>query len=217
MTVEIRQADDGALAIKGAGDPIELWLATRAFFLARRPVQVGPLGKYPATTNRDVRQLAAVWRRVFKQIWRDDIGPFDDKKAIWLQHQREIDQHLAGADDAQPFAENARFWFAWTRKPATWLAVMRDQPSRWDMVVDAAKQTVVHFPEALAARAEDAASAAASAAYRAGEVVAAPVRGVAAGLFGKLGTPLLVAAMVIGGLVIVPRLWPGSATKAGAS
>ena len=41
MTVDIRQADDGTLSITGIGDPTELWLATRAFFLARRPALRG--------------------------------------------------------------------------------------------------------------------------------------------------------------------------------
>ncbi|MBK9032134.1 MAG: hypothetical protein IPL61_12580 [Myxococcales bacterium] len=219
MTLDVRQADDGRLTITGIGDPIELWRATRRFFLARRPVQESPLGSYPATTNRDVRQLAAIWRRVFKQIWRDDLEALDDKKAIWTQIQRDLDARLVDADDAQAFADNERFWFAWTRKPAVWMSVMRDQPSRWDLVVDAAKQTIVHFPEALAARASDAADVVATVAYRTGEVVAAPVRGIAAGLFGRLAVPLLVAAAVVGGVVIVPRIWPRPAKpdEAGAS
>lgn len=208
MTVDIRQADDGTLSITGIGDPTELWLATRAFFLARRPALRGTLGAYPATTNRDVRQLSEVWRRVFKKIWRSDLEPWNDKKAIWDSNQREIDRLLFASDDAAPFAANERFWFAWTRKPSTWLAVMRREPSRWDTIVGALKDTVVHLPEALADRASEVADAAATVGYRAGEVVAAPVRGVARGLFGKLATPLLVAAIVVGGIVIIPRVWP---------
>jgi hypothetical protein len=218
VSLAIRLAENGTLTISGVGDPIELWRATRDFYLARRPVRREPRGRYPETTNRDVRQLAEVWRRVFKQIWRDDLEPFAGRDQIWAKHQRAIDRLLFASFDDERFADNPSFWFTWTRKPSVWLSVMRDQPSRWDLVVDAATQTITHLPEALADRASDVASAAATVGYRAGQIVAAPVRGAASGLFGKLATPLLIAAVVVGGVVLVPRLWPkGQAEKASVS
>lgn len=210
MSLAIDLADDGKLTITGIGDPIELWRETRKFFLARRPVRRGARGAFPETTNRDVRQLAEVWRRVFKKLWRGDLELPIASKERWDADQRTIDRHLFASFDHEPFAANEAFWFTWTSKPSIWLSVMRDQPSRWDTVVDAAKQTVVHLPEALADRASDVASAAATVGYRAGQIVAAPVRGAAAGLFGRLATPLLIAAAVVGGVVLVPRLWPKS-------
>lgn len=218
MSLAIDLAADGKLTISGIGDPIELWRETRRFFLARRPALRGARGPYPETTNRDVRQLAEVWRRVFKQLWRGDLELPIASKERWDADQRTIDRHLFASFDHEPFAANEAFWLTWTSKPAIWLSVMRDQPSRWDTVVDAAKQTIVHLPEALADRAGDVASAAATVGYRAGQIVAAPVRGAASGLFGKLATPLLIAAAVVGGVVLVPRLWPKDhATRGGAS
>lgn len=216
MTVAIRQGDDGKLSITGVGDPIELWLASRAFFLGRRPELRGHLGKYPATTNGDVRQLAEVWRRVVKQIYRGDLGSLSDRKATWDAQQPTIDRLLFAADDHETFPENEQFWFKWTRRHTGWLAAMRGQPSRWDIVVDALKHTVTTLPEAFADRAGDAASAATAVGSRVGEIVAAPVRGVARGLFGSLATPILIAAFVVGGVIIIPRVWP-KARPEGAS
>ena len=63
------------------------------------------------------------------------------------------------------------------------------------------------------------AAAAASVGYKVGEVVSAPVRGAASGVFRRLGTPLLIGAAVIGGVLLVPRLWPArrAAPAGGAS
>ena len=96
-------------------------------------------------------------------------------------------------------------------------------PSKWDMVADAALATAKDLPgdlaAALATGASTVADATASAAYAAGKVVVAPARGVFSGLFGKLGTPLLIGAVVVGGIVLVPRLLPrrASASSGGAS
>lgn len=217
MTVDITMTDKGALSVKGVGDPIELWSAMRNFFITRRPELRGTLAgsvgrKYPATTNGDVRQLAEVWRRVVRKIYRSDLGPLSDRKAKWDAQQTKIDRLLFAAFDDETFPENELFWLDWTYSHTGWLSAMRDQPSRWDLVVDALKHTVTSLPEALADRASGAAEAAASAAatvgLRAGEIAAAPARGIARGLFGSLATPLLIGAIVVGGIVIIPRVWP---------
>lgn len=213
MTVAITLADNGALSVKGIGDPIELWSALRNFFITQRPELRGTLPgkegrKYPATTNGDVRQIAAVWRRVVGKIYRGDLGPLSDRKAKWDAEQNKIDRLLFAAFDAETFPENERFWLEWTYNHTGWLSAMRDQPSRWDLVVDALKHTVTSMPGALADRASDVAGAAATVGARAGEIVAAPARGLARGLFGSLATPLLIGAIVVGGIVIIPRVWP---------
>lgn len=217
MSVAIHLADDGKLTITGIDDPIALWSAMRRYFLTRRPelrsTSVASAGrKYPATTNGDVRQLAEVWRRVVRKIYRSDLGPLSDRKAKWDAEQNKIDRLLFAANDAETFPENERFWLEWTYNHTGWLAAMRGQPSRWDLVVDALKHTVTSLPEALVDGASDAASAAATtaatAAFRAGQVAAAPARGLFGGLFGSLATPLLIGAIVVGGIVIIPRVWP---------
>lgn len=208
LSIDLR--DDGTLRITEIGDPLDLWEATRRFFNARRPVKTGARGfAYPETTNGEVRQLADVWSRVHGRLWRGDLARARQHRDEWRDARSAIEVATAGADPAATFTRNEELWLRWTKRQAIYLSAVRDMPSRWDMVVDAVKASVQRLPETLATSAEAAADASVTVAGKAGELATAPVRGVFRGLFGPLGTPLLIGAAIAGGIVVVPRLVAG--------
>ena len=222
--LDVELAGDGTLKVRAITDPLDLWQATRRFFSERRPVKVGRRGfRYPETTNGEVRQLGQVWGRVHSKIWRGDLSRADQSLGRWKAARSAIETATAGADAGATFARNEEFWLDWTKWQAIYLSAVREMPSKWDMVADAALATAKDLPgdlaAALATGASTVADATASAAYAAGKIAAAPARGVFSGLFGKLGTPLLIGAVVVGGIVLVPRLLPSraSASSGGAS
>ncbi len=205
----IELSDDGKLHIKDIADPLDLWEATRRFFKEKRKVLTSTTRQgwtYPETTNGDVRQLAEVWTRVHGKIWRSDLVRAKQHKDAWNEAKSQIEIATAGADLAAPFIHNELFWLRWTKRQGIYLSAVRDMPSKWEMVVDSVKDSVTRLPETLATGAEAVADASASVAKKAGEVASAPVRGLFGGLFGKLGTPLLIGAAVVGGVIVVPKL-----------
>ena len=222
--LDLELAGDGTLKVRAITDPLEFWQATRRFFNERRPVKLGRYDfRYPETTNGEVRQLGQVWARVHSKIWRGDLSRADQSLRRWKDARSAIEIATAGADAGATFARNEEFWLDWTKWQAIYLSAVRGMPSKWDRIADAAWATAKDLPGDLAAKLASGASAVAdataSAAYTAGKVVAAPARGLFSGLFGKLGTPLLVGAAVVGGIVLVPRLMPGRtpAPNGGAS
>lgn len=216
LTIELN--NDGKLSIKNVGDPLDLWLATRRFFKERRTVKSGTGNStYPETTNRDVRQLADVWTGIHNRLWRDDLFGAAQHKESWKAARSAIDVAAAGADPSAIFLHNEDFWLRWTKGQAIHLSVARDMPTKWEMVVDSVKEAVVALPENLGRGATAVAEVTASVATKAGEVAAAPVRGVFSGLFGNLGKPLLIGAAIVGGIAVLPRLVAPARPQRGAS
>ena len=215
--LDLDLAGDGKLRVSEIGDPLELWQATRRFFSERRPVKIGRYDfRYPETTNGEVRQLGQVWNRVHAKLWRGDLSRADQSRSRWKAAFSKLQIATAGADPNATFGDNEAFWLDWTKWQAIYLSAVRGMPSKWDMVAEAALATAKDLPgdlaKALSSGAEAAADATASVAKTAGKIVAAPARGLFSGLFGDLGTPLLIGAAVVGGIVLVPRLWPRSAS-----
>ena len=208
MTIALSLGPDGALGVTGAADPIELWGATRRFFLERRPGRREGAWAYPETTNLDVFHLARLWRAQLRAHWRGDIAARRGQRSRdeWAAELYAVDLALLGAPPAAPYRDNARFWLKLTKPLSTELSIMRDQPSQREVVIGAIKHTVATLPGKLIEGAGDLADGAAGALETAGGVVAAPVRGLFRGLFGDLGRPLLIGAAVVGAVVIVPRL-----------
>lgn len=221
MTVRnlaIDLADDGTLRIQDIADPLDLWEATRRFFKERRPSSTGAGGwTFPETTNADVRQLAQVWDRVDARLWRADLARAHQHRDEWREARSTIERATAGADLAARFVDNERFWLRWTKRQAIYLSAVRDMPSRWDLVAGSVRDSVKRLPDTLATSASAVADTTGAVARKAGEVASAPVRGLFGGMLGKLGTPLLVGAAVVGGILVLPRLVGRGASSAATS
>ncbi len=214
LGIELR---DGKLRITDIADPLDLWEATRRFFKERRPVKTGARNfTYPETTNGEVRQLADVWSRVHGRLMRDDLVRARQHRDEWREARSAVEIATAGAAPAATFSRNEEFWLRWTKRQAIYLSAVRDMPTRWDMVVESVKDSVKNLPANVVSGAEAVVDASAVVAGKAGEIATAPVRGAFRGLFGPVGTPLLVGAAIIGGIVVVPKLFPARKSTAPA-
>jgi hypothetical protein len=208
VTLAISLGPDGALGVTGATDPVELWGATRRFFIERRPQRRDGAWTYPETTNLDVYHLVRLWRAQLRAHWRSDIASRRGQRSRedWTTALYAVDLALLGAAPAAAYRDNRGFWLKLTKPLSTELSIMRDQPSQREVVIGAIKHTVATLPGKLLEGAGDLAGGAADALETAGGVVAAPVRGLFRGLFGDLGRPLLIGAAVVGAVIVVPRL-----------
>lgn len=201
---------DGLIVVENVDDPMAFWEASRAFFLARRPVMTNARKfRYPATTNDDVRQLVTHWNTLHLLRWRADVLD-EERRARWRKAYALVLELTSGAPPSATFARNEDFWLVWTKQEAIWLSVAMNVPTRREQIIDAIGNTVADLPgdvaNLVAGAAGGAADVVAAAGNKAGKIVAAPVHGLFSGLFGAWGRPLLVGALVVGGVIVVPRL-----------
>jgi len=203
LSMELR--GDGTLVVKNIADPMDFYLASIRLFRERRPVKKVPRGKYPETSNGEVRQLAKIWSRLAGQ-GRRDFAEVEQRREDWKVALAQIAAATTFTDPDLPFPHNEEFWLRWTRRLAIWLGAAQAMPSKREMIVDSVKESISHLPENLGKGASAVADAGASIARKAGEVAAAPLRGLFGGLFGPFGTPLLIGAIVVGGILVVPKL-----------
>lgn len=211
--LSMEQRADGTLVIKNIADPMDFYIASSQFFRERRPVKQVPRGKYPETTNGEVRQLAKEWSRLAGQ-GRRDFAEVEQRREDWKVALAQIAAATTFTDPDLTFPHNEEFWMRWTKRLAIWLGAARAMPSKREMIVDSVKESIKHLPENLGKGATAVAEAGAAVARKAGEVAAAPVRGLFGGLFGKFGTPLLIGAIVVAGIIVVPKLLPKRAQTA---
>lgn len=199
--------DAGKLQTTADINPRDLWLELLRFFRQVRPVKASARWEttYPETTNDDVRQLAAMWTTEHEQRFSGD--PTEKERgAPWRKALVEIDAALVGADPKVAFRRNEEFWFEWSLRHAAQLSVMHGG-TRAELMRAAIADHIQALPDRLTRGAKNIASALPKVAALPGNVIGSSVRGIFDGLFGGLGVPLLIgAAVVVGGVVIIPRL-----------
>lgn len=210
MTVGLALDANGALQVRDASDPVELWTATRRFYLARRSETPGgdlSTTSYPETTNRDAHELLQLWHRQLRTYWRADLAPTMSgrSRADWTAELHALDLAVFGKPPTDTYRHNAKLWKL-TKGLSVALSVMRDQPSLGELRRAALKHAIRSIPSGVARLLDDVADGVSTVAEKAGGVVASPVRGLFGGLFGDLGRPLLIGAAVIGAAIVVPRL-----------
>lgn len=161
--------------------------------LAPEPGMSGPKAKTPRTTNADVIALADYWS---KQL--ADVKEIFGHKGVverWKAARADVDALARTGDPNAMYPKNNGFWRA-LKSTAIHVAVADEAPSKWDMAMDAVKESVQALPERIktgASKAADAlGDATAEVAHGAGKVVG--------GLFSGLGltTPLVIGAGLVG-------------------
>jgi hypothetical protein len=132
---------DGAIAVDGRGDGLDLWNALRRYYLARYPSGVGVGGlRYPETTNGDVRAVIAILTR---QLGRTstNVAGYDDEARRWGAVAKRANVAMRGAADGDRFADNLQFWTREARRLAVYLAVAPNLPTRDELLGDFAQLT----------------------------------------------------------------------------
>ena len=151
----------------------------------------------PRTTNADVLQLATYWTNQLGAV-RHTLG-HDSVLAKWRAALADVDALAKPGRPAAVYPKNNELWREMWHV-AVQVAVSDEAPTRWDMVVDSVKDSVVHLPATISEVAGKGAELVEGAAHAVGEVASEVGRG----LFSGVGAPVLIGAGLIG-LYMVSR------------
>jgi len=149
----------------------------------------------PRTTNADVVALADYWTKQLADV--KDIMGTDAVTASWRAATADVDQAARRPDPNAVYAKNNAFWRAMSQT-AIHVAVADEAPSKWDLVKESVKDSIVHLPDTIRTVASKSAEVIADTAHAAGKVVNEAGKG----LFSGVGTPLLIGAGVLGAVVL---------------
>lgn len=149
----------------------------------------------PRTTNADVVALADYWTKQLDDV--KSVMGTDGVTATWRAATADVDQLARRADPNTVYTKNNAFWRAMSQT-AIHVAVADEAPSKWDLVKESVKDSIVHLPATLGAVASKSAEVIADTAHAAGKVVNEAGKG----LFSGVGTPLLIGAGVLGAVLL---------------
>lgn len=168
------------------------------------PGMFGTKAKTPRTTNADVIALADYWSKQLADA--KEIFGHKGVEDRWRAARGEVDAIARKGDPNAVYPKNNGFWRT-LKDTAIHVAVADEAPSKWDMAMDAIKDSV----KALPGRIKSGASKAVDALGDATAEVAHGAGKVASGFFSGLGltTPLVIGAGLIG-LYFVTRNRGGS-------
>lgn len=208
--IAVARRDDVARPIRGAKDdgPFahfdektydDLWRAQRDFLAQKRgfdqpdpPPGMGLRGlKIPRTTNADVLQLAAYWGNELAKA--KQVMGYQGAVEKWRAVMVDIDRYAKTGKPDDVYPKNNELWHVLS-DVSIQIAIGDEAPSKFDMAVDSLKYSVTHLPETLSHAASKGVDLVASAAHAAGHVVNEAGKG----LFGGLGTPLLIGGGLLG-------------------
>jgi hypothetical protein len=202
--------DDAARSIRGAKDDSpfahfdektydDLWRAQRDFLAQKRgfdqpdpPPGMGVRGlKIPRTTNADVLQLAAYWGNELAKA--KQVMGYQGAVEKWRSVMADVDRYAKTGKPDDVYPKNNELWHVLS-DVSIQIAIGDEAPRKWDMAVDSLKYSVTHLPDTLSHAASKGVELVAGAAHAAGHVVNEAGKG----LFGGLGTPLLIGGGLLG-------------------
>jgi hypothetical protein len=161
------------------------------------PGHSGGTRDIPRTTNADVLQLATYWSNELAKV--KHVFGHDGVVARWTPVVDDVDKLAKPGKPDEVYAKNNEFWRE-MQQVAIQIAVADEAPSKWDMVVDSVKDSIVHLPQNLGVAASKGAELIESAAHAVGKVANEAGKG----LFSGLGAPVLIGAGLIG-LFLISR------------
>jgi hypothetical protein len=145
----------------------------------------------PRSSNLDVTLLADYWGRQLDRARQ--VSGHAGVVAKWKAVMLDVEQLARPGVQSLTYAKNNAFWRV-LATVAIQVAVADEAPSKWDLAVDAVKDSVVHLPETIRLGAEAAAQVVNDVAHGAGKVAGEVGRG----LFAGFGTPLLIGGGLLG-------------------
>ena len=157
------------------------------------PGTAGVERQIPRTTNADVVALADYWTPQLADV--KHIMGTDRVTAMWRAATADVGQLARRAAPNAVYAKNNTFWRALSQT-AIHVAVADEAPSKWDLIKESVKDSIVHLPDTISTVASKGAEVIADTAHAAGKVVNEAGKG----LFSGVGTPLLIGAGVLGTL-----------------
>jgi len=204
----------GALIIVLIGDPLGLWEGLRAAYLRQRPAATATDGtSYPVINVGDVEHVIAAWERAIRRDYIED----RDKEGVrdaWAVYVGAVRAAVRGLPAWAPFAGSSELWCVVSLRLARALSGMYRPPSSLDQHLESLPGAAASAALALPRLALGAAPAVLGAA--AGGFTDA-IGGAASNAWRALAVPLLIGtAVVVGAIVIVPRLLPSGRAASAA-
>jgi hypothetical protein len=208
-SIAVARRDDVARPMRGAKDDTfahfdektydDLWRAQRDFLAQKRgfdqpdpPPSMGLRGlRIPRTTNADVLQLAAYWGNELAKA--KQVMGYQAAVEKWRAVMVDVDRYAKAGKPDDVYPKNNELWHVLS-DVSIQIAIGDEAPSKWDMAVDSLKYSVTHLPDTLSHAASKGVDLVAGAAHAAGHVVNEAGKG----LFGGLGTPLLIGGGLLG-------------------
>lgn len=157
----------------------------------------GAVRDIPRTTNADVLQLATYWATQLAEV--KVVFGHDGVVARWAPVVADVDKLAKPGKPDDVYPKNNEFWRE-LQQVAIHVAVSDEAPSKWSMVVDSVKDSIVHLPDTLSTAAAKTAEVIGDVAHGAGKVVGE----VGKGLFSGVGAPVLIGAGLLG-LFLISR------------
>lgn len=209
-SIAVARRDEPARSLRGAKDDSpfahfeaktydDLWRAQRDFLAQLRgfdqpepPPGMGLRGlKIPRTTNADVFQLAGYWGKELAKA--KQVMGYQGAVEKWRAAMVDVDRYAKSGKPDEVYAKNNELWHVLS-DISIQIAIGDEAPSKWDMAVDSLKYSVTHLPDTLEHAAQKSVDFVAGAAHAAGHIVNEAGKG----LFGGLGTPLLIGGGLVG-------------------
>ena len=202
------------LIIPLVGDPLGLWAGLRDAYLRQRPAATAADGTtYPVIFVGDVEPLIAAWERAIGRDYDAD----RDKEGVrdaWAVYVGAVRAAVRGLPAFAPFAGSADLWCVATLRLARALSGMYSPPSAFSQHLESLPGAINTGLRALPLLALGAGPAVLGAA--AGGVSNA-LGSAASHAWRSLAVPLLIGtAVVVGAIVIVPRILPAGRAASAA-
>lgn len=200
MTTRVSIGADGAIDVAPAmRNAVELWTSLRAeFFAIGRAALVDVDGtRYPALQRAELRSLVGIWNQAIARAAAPWVLPG------WLAYLGTIADALAAGDRAADFPGAGEFW----RRTGALAEALDGLADRWreSEVIDRLRRGVSRAGQIVGAGGIGIGpTLIASGAERASAVV----ERAAGGVWRAVRIPLLLGAVVLGAVVVVPRLLP---------
>jgi hypothetical protein len=164
------------------------------------PGETGGTKTIPRTTNGDVVQLADYWSKQLASVKK--VMGHDGVVKKWTAALVGVDV-ARKADPNAIYPTNNTFWRA-LQTTAVQVSVADEQPSEWDLALDALGDGVKYLPENLREGAKALASGVSDVAGGIAKGVGSIAGSAGKGLFAGFGTPLLIGGGLLG-LFLISR------------
>lgn len=152
----------------------------------------------PRTTNADVIALADYWTKQLADV-KTVMGTTGVTQA-WRVAVVDVNTLARTGDPNAVYAKNNAFWRV-LQPTAIHVAAADEAPSKWDMVTESVKDSIVGLPDTISSVATKGAEVLESAAQTAGQLVNAAGKG----LFSGVGAPIAIGAGLLGAFLLLRR------------
>ena len=165
-------------------DAIKQWVDLKHKYIALRGSKLGNNQKaIPKTTHHDVMQIATAWSRELRKVTPRGSSEWREHDR-WATCMRQIAKRYNATTPNAEYPKNDDFWQECTKRLAIYLQSRKVVPGKWQLLKEAVLEAVAEVPATLGHA----------------------TRELASGAAGLLAGPGKLAALLLGGAILIPPL-----------